>query len=75
MIEKFGAGPEATLNVDEYERQRWESFGLTGREAQDKVFREMARAVADLTTVNDDVDWQSASGLLASNQTLRSTES
>lgn len=75
MVDRFDAGPRASLRVEEDERRRWETFGLANRDGQDRVFREMARAVADLTTVSDETQWQPASDLLAHNRTRRLTES
>lgn len=63
MKERFDAGPNAQFVIDDAERKRWESFGLVDHDAQDRVFQEMARAVASLTA-GDPVSWQSASSLL-----------
>lgn len=54
MKERFEAGPNASLVVDESIRQRWESVGVVGEHAQDEVFQAMARAVEVLTSDETD---------------------
>lgn len=75
MENRFKAGPDVTLVIDDIERQKWESLGIVGEHAQERVFRAMARVVADLTS-GSNIDWTPASrsNLLAPGAVPRPTD-